>query len=119
MCVCVCFAIPEVLFTTLFAREERGKERTLRVCSSNLLCCACAALLEFLIDANSRIHPDLTLRKAKSRDLKTMADHFLQQQEQEREQSSGLSRLFLKQLKQPNPVQRRASLMQQSSFMRL
>jgi hypothetical protein len=76
-------------------------------------------LLTFLIDANSRIHVGLTLRTVKTMDLKTMADHFLADEERERAQSSGLTRLFLKQLKQEAgavPVQRRASLMESSSF---
>jgi len=74
-------------------------------------------LLTFLIDANSRIHVGLTLRTVKTMDLKTMTNHFLM--DWERAQSSGLTRLFLKQLTQEAdsvPVQRRASLLESSSF---
>ena len=83
------------------------------------MCCACAALLAFLIDANSRIHIGLTLRTVKTMDLETMINHFLLDEEQERAQSSGITDFFLKQLQQKAdavPVQRRASLMESSSF---
>ena len=79
-------------------------------------------LLQFLIEANSRIYPGLSLRAVKMMEVKTMANHFLLDEEQERAESSGLTHFFLKQLKQdsdavhPKPVQWRASFLEESSF---
>jgi len=77
------------------------------------------ALLTFLIDANRRIHVGLSLRKVETMDLETMANYFLLDEKQEGAQSSVLTGLFLKQLKQEAgavPVQRRVSLLESSSF---